>query len=291
MQHDPARTEVPIFLTACGRRDDANERFATGLDVLHGSLNQSTEGLVEVVTTLLAARAEKLYEFEVNLKNDYEYNEKTRANMNAKLEESARVAQGLFANLLMRVAQPHDAAGGDDAASSALGALGAAGNSGNANGANANNNGSGNEGKGEEEEPDWDAIMKHEPARTEVPTFLAARGRREAACSRFEFAIEEFQTTVDGYAQELTQTMADLYNSRTVKLDEYDQILKHDYVENDKMRAKMQSNLTESATAAHNMFEELMTRVMQPGSHQQHQQQPSASVGMLTQATTLGDSP
>jgi len=274
MQHDPARTEVPIFLAARGRRVDANDRFATGLDMLHDSVSQSMEGLIEVVTTLLDARAEKLYEYEVNLKNDYEYNEKNRASMNAKLEESAKIAQGLFANLLMRVAQPEEAGGN---AASALGAVG--GNSG--NDTNANNDG-GNEGG--EEEPDWDAIMKHEPARTEVPIFLAARGRREAACSRFASAIEEFQAAIDGYSQELTQTVADLYNSRTMKLDEYEQILKYDYATNDKMRAKMQSNLEASASAAHNMFEELMTRVMQPGS------QPSAT-GILTQATTLGENP
>ena len=33
----------------------------------------------------------------------------------------------------------------------------------------------------EEEEPNWEEIMKHEPARTEVPTFLSGRERKEAA--------------------------------------------------------------------------------------------------------------
>lgn len=279
MQHDPARTEVPIFLAARSRGGEANQTLAAGLDLLHDSVTQSTEGLLEVVTALLNSRAEKLYEYELNLKNDYVYNEKTRASMNAKLEESARVAQGLFANLLMRVAQPGEEAGGN--AASALGAAGTAGGSG--NGPNANSD----DGGGGEEEPDWDAIMLHEPARSEVPTFLAARGRREAACARFEAAIEEFQTSVDGYSQELTQAVADVYNARTVRLDEYEQILKHDYVSNDKMRSKMQSNLEDSATAAHNMFEELMRRVMQPRS----QQQLSAAPGLLTQASTMGDSP
>ena len=63
-------------------------------------------------------------------------------------------------------------------------------------------------------------------------------------------AIEDFQASIDGYTQELIQTVADLYNSCTMKLDEYEQILKHDYAANDKMRAKMQSDLEESATAA-----------------------------------------
>ncbi|KAL3777622.1 hypothetical protein ACHAW5_006773 [Stephanodiscus triporus] len=277
MQHEPARTEVPAFLTAMNRRERANERFAVGLDGFHESVLQSMDGLVEVVTVLLNDRTERLYEYEVNLKCDYVYNEKTRASMQTKLKESARVAQGLFANLLMRVAQPEEAGGmfasahGDD--------LGTAENSGDRNGANASND---DAGEGGEEEPDWDAIMQHEPARSEVPAFLAARSRREAAYSRFEAAIEEFHTSMSGYEQELTQAVADIHNSRTMKLEEYEQILKHDYVSNDKMRAEMQSQLEASATAAHKMFEDLMTRVMQPQSR---------ATGILTQAATLGDSP
>ena len=70
-----------------------------------------------------------------------------------------------------------------------------------------------------------------------------------------------------------------------MKLDEYEQILKHDYDTNDKRRRKMQSNLEESANAARSMFEELIQRVVQPGGQQQ------LAMGALTQATTLGESP
>ena len=281
MQHEPARTEAPTFLTALNRRERANERFAASLDNVHDSVLQSLDGLNEVVTVLLNDRAEKLYEYELKLKNDYVYNEKTRASMQAKLKESARAAQGLFANLLMRVAQPEEAGG---MFQSALGDDWTAENSGDQNGANASNDdGSGGEG---EEEPDWDAIMQHEPARSEVPAFLAARSRREAAYSRFEAAIEEFHASVNGSEQELTQAVADIHNSRTMKLEEYEQLLKHDYKSNDKMRAEMQSQLEASATAAHTMFEELMTRVMQPRLQQQ-----ARAKGLLTQAATLGDSP
>jgi hypothetical protein len=73
-----------------------------------------------------------------------------------------------------------------------------------------------------------------------------------------------------------------------MKLEEYETVLKNDYVENDKMRAKMQSNLEESAAAASNMFQELMNRVMNV-SQPQHDQQMGG--GMLTQAATLGESP
>lgn len=282
LRHEPARTDAPAFLAARDRRSDANDRFAAGLDALHDSVTRSAGGLVGVVTDLLDARAQKLYEYEQVLTHDYVANERTRASMNRKLEESARIAQGLFANLLMRVAQPGDD-GGD--AASALGGAAGMRDSGNGD-EDVKTNGVG--GEGGEEEPDWDAITKHDPARTEVPIFLAAKSRREAACARFSSAIEEFQASVEGYVQDITQTVADLYNSRTMKLDEYEQVLKHDYVANDKMRAKMQSSLEESATAAHAMFEELMKRVTQPGALQQ--QHPPAP-GVFTQATTLGDSP
>ena len=277
MQHSPSKSEVSAFLAARRRRDMANELFAAGLDTLHESVQQSMDGLVEIVTTLLNDRASKLYEYEMNLKNDYVSNEKTRANMQTKLEESARAAQGMFANLLMRVAKPGDAGG---SITDSLSLPSAIRNPESCN----DNNYDGN--AGGDVEPDWDTIMMHEPARSEVPTFLDARGRRDAACSRFETAIEEFQTTASDYAQELTQAVADVYNSRTTRLDEYEQILKHNYVANDEMRTKMQSEIEESATAAHNMFEELMMRVMQP-----QQQQRSWVTGSLTQAVTLGASP
>jgi hypothetical protein len=73
----------------------------------------------------------------------------------------------------------------------------------------------------------------------------------------------EFHVSAEGYVHEITQAVADVYNNRTMKLEEYEQILKHDYVTNDKVRAEMQSQLEASATAARTMFEELMARVME----------------------------
>ncbi len=278
MQHEPARTEVPTFLAAKNRREGANARFASSLDSLHESVVHSSDELVEVVTVLLNDRADTLYEYEVNLKNDYVYNEKTRASMQTKLKESSRVAQGLFANLLMRVMQPEEVG-----LASALGDHGTAKHSDDHICANATND---DDGAGGDEEPDWDAIMQHEPARSEVPAFLDTVSRREAACTRFEAAIEKFHTSVNLSVQELTQAVADIYNSRTMKLEEYEHILKHEYSSNDKMRTEMQSQLEASATAAHTMFEDLMTRVMQPRLKQQ-----SHASGIFTQAVALNDAP
>ena len=75
----------------------------------------------------------------------------------------------LFISLLIGMAQPKEA-GSRCNASSALDAAGR--NAGSGNDTNANNGG-GNT-RGEEEEPNLDAIMKHEPApaQTKIPFFL-----------------------------------------------------------------------------------------------------------------------
>ena len=277
MLHEPARTEVPNFLAARSRLEGANERFAIDLDTFHESLKHSMGGLIGVVTLVLNDRADRLVELEENLKYDYIQNEKTRVMLQAKLEESARAAQGLFASLLMRVVQPKETFRESDAAGKMM--------VDNTVKPNVDGAGTSNDDENEEnDDPNWDTIMQHEPARSEVPTYLAARSRRDASYSRFEAAIDEFQRSLDTSVLEFTQAVADVYNTRQMKLEEYEHILKHDYVSNDKNRADMQSQLEACATAAHTMFEELMARVMEPRPQQR-------VAGVLTQATTLGDSP
>ena len=90
-----------------------------------------------------------------------------------------------------------------------------------------------------------------------------------AAYNWFEAAGREFHASVNRSELELTLAVFDIHNSRTKKLEEYKQIPKHGYVSIDKMHAKMQSQLEASAAAAHNMFDEIMMRVMQPRLHQQ----------------------
>ena len=190
--------------------------------------------------------------------------------MQAKLEESARAAQGLFANLLMRIAQPADLS--ENHSGDILG--GAYTTAKDREGGDANSNE-----RGQEEEPDWEVIKKHEPAKTEVPIYLEARNRREVAGDRFDAAIQDFQQYTENYLQDLTQTMVDMYNERSTKLDEYESMLKLEFVNNDEVRSRMQANIQESAAAASQMFEILMNRVMTPVQQ--------VGVGTSTHATTL----
>jgi ornithine carbamoyltransferase len=70
-----------------------------------------------------------------------------------------------------------------------------------------------------------------------------------------------------------------MYQDRAAKLDEYESVLKQEYVNNDEVRSRMKESIEESANAASRMFETLMERVMQ--------EQPvgqGLGLGSLTQA-------
>jgi hypothetical protein len=70
-----------------------------------------------------------------------------------------------------------------------------------------------------------------------------------------------------------------------MKLNEHEQILKHEYAFNDESRGKMLHKLQESSATIQKMYEEMIMRVMLPDVPQE-QQQPSEQ-GILTQATSL----
>ncbi len=254
-QFEPARTEVPIFLSARDRREESNHRYISAIEDLDNSLSHGIEELVQTMEELFHSNGEKLFGYETNLKSDYAYIEKLRASLQMKLQKSFNAATAYFNNLLQRVAQPGDTGSGED------GGCDGDGGSNSPAGSPITRVNLGND------EPDWHEIMQHEPAKSEVPKFLDARDRREAADSRFSAAIEKYHAEMNGYREELLQTVADMFNSRSSKLDDYERMLKHDYASNDEMRASMQSKLEASANAAQEIFETLMKRVM-------HQPQP-----------------
>eukprot|EP00956_Cyclotella_meneghiniana_P026731 scaffold58490_cov20-Cyclotella_meneghiniana.AAC.2 len=125
------------------------------------------------------------------------------------------------------------------------------------------------------EEPDWDAITQHEPAKTEVPIYLKARNRREIALARLHTAIQDFQCL-----QDLTQAMVYKYNDQSAKLDEYKCMLKE-------IQSKMKTDIDESANDANQMFDKLMDRVLQRFSMSTSEHKVQMGVDTLTQATTL----
>ena len=214
-QHEPARSEVPKFLSGRERKEAASDSYSNALDRLHDAVNKSAENLVEIVVTLLHDRGQKLVDIEGELTRQYVQNDKSRKMMEQRLEENARRAQGMFANLLKRVSAVNQ---GPDDNLLAQKKMRLSEDENQMMSNDVVNNNTENDGpNGDNGEPDWGRIMQHEPATTEVPIFLAGRERREAACTRFQNAIETYHAVMDGYAQELTQTVADLYNDRMLK--------------------------------------------------------------------------
>lgn len=214
-QHEPARSEVPKFLSGRERKEAASDSYSAALDKLHDAVNKSAENLVEIVVTLLHDRGQKLVDIEGELTRQYVQNDKSRKMMEQRLEENARRAQGMFANLLKRVSAVNQGPNDDLLAQKKM-RLNEDENQ-MMNNDVVSNNTEIDGPNGDNGEPDWGRIMQHEPATTEVPIFLAGRERRDAACTRFQNAIETYHAVMDGYAQELTQTVADLYNDRMLK--------------------------------------------------------------------------
>lgn len=92
-------------MNARDRRDASDLRFGQALDELHETLNASVKGILDTMAEIHEATSIKLNAMEDELKENFEMNEKSRAMMAQKLQESAAAAQGLFANLLMKVEQ------------------------------------------------------------------------------------------------------------------------------------------------------------------------------------------
>ena len=116
----------------------------------------------------------------------------------------------------------------------------------------------------EEEEPDWEAISQHEPASTDVPIFLSARDRRDAAFARFGAALDECHASLKHSVDELLSTAAQIHHVQSEKLDELEMEIKQHFVQNEVKRDAMHQKLQESATAAQGLFSQLLLRVSQP---------------------------
>ena len=130
---------------------------------------------------------------------------------------------------------------------------------------------------GEEEDLDWDSIAQHEPAQSDVPVFLTARERRDAAEAQFAAALDEAHASLKECCADLLKTAADLFNVQRERLDVMESHIKQDFATNEESRANMQKNLEESASAAQAQFTQLMMRVTQFGNNRMTKKDPSAS--------------
>ena len=103
-QNGPAANDVPLFLSARERRQEAEMRFERALDEAHGNLKDLVDAVCSVAANVINEKRMKLNAMEAEIKHEFQENEDERANMSKKLEEFAANAQAQFQELMNRLA-------------------------------------------------------------------------------------------------------------------------------------------------------------------------------------------
>ena len=206
---------------------------------------------------------------ESQLKQDFVENDYVRSQMKAKLEHCASVAQAEFAQLIMKVTRVETSTGSPkntlihksiDDQSSYEGEMKL-----NKIERNRNIDGEIDDEDDEGNDPDWDMIAKHQPATEDVPIFLQARDIRLAAEEQFAASLDEVDSKLSKFSDEILTVAADVFNTVSKNMIVLEDQLKHGFIENEKARSLMQTKLEQSASAAQEQFTKLMMRVTQVG--------------------------
>ena len=116
----------------------------------------------------------------------------------------------------------------------------------------------------QEDDIDWDKLAQCEPARTDIPMFLGALSRKEAANERFAAMLDECHVSLHQCVDALLQTVANVHNVHSNQMEAMEADIKHNLVCNHEARAQMERRLQESATAAQGLFAKLLMRVTEP---------------------------
>jgi hypothetical protein len=103
-RHEPAATDVPLFLAARDKRYAAEARFAAALDDAHANLKLVCDEILGVAADVYHDRREKLDAMETEIQQHFVENEERHSVMSKKLEEFAEKAQAQFQELMMRLA-------------------------------------------------------------------------------------------------------------------------------------------------------------------------------------------
>lgn len=114
---------------------------------------------------------------------------------------------------------------------------------------------------GSDDDPDWDELTKQEPAKTDVPIFLAARDRRDQSDERFATMLDDFHASFKASTDTLLQIAADVYDMHREKLDFMEGNVKQTMVWNDEARDRMEQTVAETATTAQGAISALLVRL------------------------------
>jgi hypothetical protein len=105
-EHEPTRKDLQIFNAAQQRKRAADVRFAYAMDECHKKLQVCITDFLKTVGAIYSLQSDELDAIESDIKQHLVSNDELRAKMQTRLEESANAAQGLFQQLLQRVAMP-----------------------------------------------------------------------------------------------------------------------------------------------------------------------------------------
>lgn len=102
-EFEPTSDNVRCFLEARERFQHAEERLSQALDDIHAGLKAEADAIVQILLDLHNRHESNCLSFEHDIQYHLIQNGKRKAALQKSLEESAKQAQGLFANLLSRL--------------------------------------------------------------------------------------------------------------------------------------------------------------------------------------------
>jgi len=143
-------------------------------------------------------------------------------------------------------------------------------------------------------DPDWDTIVLHDPARTDVPLFLNSRDRRDAVDVTFGQALDDLHATLTGFVKNVLDASAEIHESVSIKLNKMEEDLKTSFNSNEKARDSMETKLQKSARAAQDLFDTLLQKLTQtqgaPHSDKEEDELENKKVEANNAQTLSGDS-
>lgn len=115
----------------------------------------------------------------------------------------------------------------------------------------------------EEEEADlnWDAITRFDPARTDVPAYLAARANFDAAKMALGRSIDQYHASLGGAQGALLNIPANIHNQVDETLQGMEDQLRRGFVSNTEKRETIETTLHKSAETARALFDGLLMRM------------------------------
>jgi hypothetical protein len=104
-EHEPSRDDVRVFLTTCDKLHASEDHLSSALDDIHVALKAEVQAILQVAADLYDHHESICMDMEEDIQSNLMNNHKRRGELQKSLEDSAKQAQGLFAQLLARVSR------------------------------------------------------------------------------------------------------------------------------------------------------------------------------------------